>query len=660
MIQFSIGLSALQTAEQGLAIAGNNLANATTPGYHVQSATIASLGSTPVDGLSIGMGASITDVNRAVSSQLDSALTQQTSQNGFVDASLNASTQIEQAISNGTTSPSTQLEGLLNSLQALSANPSNSTSLQATVQSAQAVASSFNSAAADLTQIQQGLDSSINGDVSQINSIASQIANLNGQLSTLPNSNGSNNSILDQQSQLINQLAQLTNIQVESGNNGQTNVILGGVAIVAGNQTTTLSAGTNNTDAVTINSPGNSTPLTVTGGDLGGLLSQRNQTLADYQNRLDTLAQQVAASFNAVQSTGLGSSGGLTQLTSQNEVTSVSAKLSSAGLTPPPQSGTLYIGVTNTATGQRTITAVPINPQSQSLQGVATAIGNDVPQLSAYVNSQNGTLSLVSAPGYSFDFTGGTDSSPSTNFPGGSTTTPTIGGTYTGTTNDQYTFSFPASGTVGVTPNLQAQVTNQAGDVVGTINVGQGYQPGQPIAVANGVTVSLAAGSVVSGDSFSTPVVANPDAGGILNSLGLNTLFTGNTAESLSVSANIVADPSQLATSTTGQAGDTSNLQRFAALGTSTVLSNGTQTFSQYANQMVSDIGTGVQSLTSQQSTNQTLTTSITTQQQSVEGVDTNQELSKVMQYQQMFEMASKYISAVNDAIQNMLTTISA
>ena len=274
------------------------------------------------------------------------------------------------------------------------------------------------------------------------------------------------------------------------------------------------------------------------------------------------------------------------------------------------------------------------------------------------MNTQTGTLTVAANTGYTFDFTGGYQASPTTNFAGGTTATPTIGGTVSNNTSDNFTFTFTSSGTVGVTPGLQAQVTDQTGAVVATVNVGQGYQAGQPISVANGVTMSLGAGTATAGDSFSTPVVGNPDSAGILNSLGINTLFTGSTAATLAVNPNILANPSQFATSTTGQPGDTSNLQRFVALGQSAVLGNGTQTFSQYANQMDSDIGTGVQSLTAQQSTNQTLTTAISAQQQSVSGVDTNEELASVMQYQQMFEIAGKYISAVNDAIQQLLQVV--
>ncbi len=658
MLQFSIGLSALQTAQQGLAVAGNNLANAATPGYHREIANVAALDPTQQDGISVGTGVGISGINRQVSAELDTAVMQQTSVNGATDASLSGSTQIEQAISTGTTSPSTQLESLLNSLQALSSNPTSSSSLQAAVSSAAAVASSFNTASSDLSQIQHGLDQRMSGDVSQINSLATQIANLNVQISTLSSQGVSPNALLDQRDQSVGNLAQLVGIQVQNQGNGQILVIVGGTPLVAGNQTETLVAGTDKTGAANITAVGSPQSIAISGGDLGGLLTQRNQTLADFQNRLDALAKQVAASFNAIQSTGLGGSGGFTTLTGQNGVTSTTANLNAAGLSFPPQGGSLYIGVTNTATGQRTITQVPIDPQSQSVQDVANEIGSTVPNMQAYVNSQTGTLTLGSATGYTFDFTGGYQSTPTTNFAGGSTTTPTIGGTYTGKTNDNYTFTFTSSGTVGVTPGLQAQVTNQAGAVIGTVNVGQGYQAGQPLSAANGITLTLGAGTVAAGDSIATPVVGNPDSAGILNALGLNTLFSGNNAASLSVNQNIVDNPSQLATSTTGQAADTSNLQRFAALTDAPVLTNGTQSFSQYANQMVSDIGTQVQSLTTQQSTNQTLTTSLTAQQQSVSGVDTNEELANVMQYQQMFELAGKYISAVNDAMQQFISVI--
>ena len=348
----------------------------------------------------------------------------------------------------------------------------------------------------------------------------------------------------------------------------------------------------------------------------------------------------------------------MTSVVGKNSATDATAPLASAGLSFPVTNGSLYIGVTDTATGKRTVTEVPIDPQSQSLQDVATSISGSVPNINAFVNSQTKTLSIMSAPGYTFDFTGGYNVNPTTNFTAGTTTTPKFGGTITNGLNDNYTVTFSSDGTVGVTAGLKADVTDSSGKLVGKIDIGSNYKAGDPIVLGNGMQISLSPGDVTSGDSFSTPVAGTADSAGLLNALGLNTLFTGNNASSLQLNSDIANNPSLLSTSQTGKPSDISNLQRFAALGDSPVLGNGTQSFSQYANQMVTDIGTRVQSLTTQQSTNQTLTSSLTAQQQSVSGVDTNEELTKILQYQQMFSFAGKYISTVNDTMQSLITML--
>ena len=46
--------------------------------------------------------------------------------------------------------------------------------------------------------------------------------------------------------------------------------------------------------------------------------------------------------------------------------------------------------------------------------------------------------------------------------------------------------------------------------VVGTVNIGSTYKAGNPITLGNGLQVSLAAGDVTNGDSFTTPVAGNP------------------------------------------------------------------------------------------------------------------------------------------------------
>ena len=149
-----------------------------------------------------------------------------------------------------------------------------------------------------------------------------------------------------------------------------------------------------------------------------------------------------------------------------------------------------------------------------------------MPNLSASVNASTNTLDITAASGYGFDFAGRLPSAP-TNATGGISAE--LSGSYTGSTNDTYTYSVSGAGTVGQTAGLSLNVYNGNQQLLGSFNIGSGYTPGTALTAVNGVTVSVAAGDVSSTASFQVPVTANPDTGNVLTSLGLNTLFTGST-----------------------------------------------------------------------------------------------------------------------------------
>src|SRR5262249_10266481 len=141
-----------------------------------------------------------------------------------------------------------------------------------------------------------------------------------------------------------------------------------------------------------------------------------------------------------------------------------------------------------------------------------------------------------------------------------------LGGHFTGQQNDMYTYRVVGSGTVGVTTGLALEVRNAAGSLLGSFNIGDGYAAGSALTSANGVTVTLSAGTANDGDTFSSAVVAQPDAGNLLPALGLNSFFDGADAASIQVRSVLLSNPAQLAISQTGQPGDGANLQQIAAL----------------------------------------------------------------------------------------------
>src|SRR5439155_19269418 len=128
---------------------------------------------------------------------------------------------------------------------------------------------------------------------------------------------------------------------------------------------------------------------------------------------------------------------------------STTVPLAQAKLAFPPQAGSLFISVTNKATGNRTISEVQIDPATQSLQDVANAI-NAVPNLQGLVDTQTGTLKIIAAPGFGFDFAGRLATQPDSASITG-TTQAQASGTYTGSVNDVYTYKVVGTGTIGVT-----------------------------------------------------------------------------------------------------------------------------------------------------------------------------------------------------------------
>lgn len=652
MSLFTVGLSALDTSQALLNLIGNNLANANTPGYHNQVADLTEAYPTQIANISVGSGVQIADTRRILDNPLETAITNQTFSLADTTAQLNTLQQAQTQLSPSSGSIGDDIEQFFNDVNQLATNPSDTTQRNVVVGDAQNLANTFNSLSGSLTQLQNGLDSQLNTSVSDINSLAQRIAQLNDEIQKASANGSTPNDLLDQRGQLINQLAGEINVQVLPANLNQVNVMAGGTPLVIGNENNTLkySIAAGNQGQVT--ATGNPKPLTVTGGTVSGLLSARNQSLADVQTQLNTLAGAVAQQIDNVQATGLGLSGPSTLLAGTRGVTNVNAPLDKAGLAFPPQAGTLYVSVTNLSTGTRTLTPVNIDPSTQSLNDVASAL-SAVPNVQAVTDPKTGLLQVLAKPGYAFDFAGRLPSSPDTSGYTG-TATPQVGGQYTGTNNDTYTFQVVGSGTVGVTPNMQLQVKDSAGNSLATLNVGQGYTPGTPLTVANGITVQLASGTANNGDTFSTPVVAQPDTSGILTSLGLGTFFTGSTAADIAVQPDLLNNPNLLAASRNGDSGDNSNLTRLAALQTQPVLANGTQTLTQGFNTIVGGVATQVQALTTQQTSQQALGQQLQTQQQNISGVDTNEALVNLMSYQQMFQTASEYVGTVNTALQSL------
>lgn len=139
-----------------------------------------------------------------------------------------------------------------------------------------------------------------------------QIAQLNGQIGILENAGQSAGTFLDQRIQLIKQLSSLIDVSVIPSDNTITLTTTSGTALVAGQQSFSLSAAPDSSGATHVFSQGKDITSTIVSGQLGGLLAVRDQQIPAIQSQLDNLAASLADSVNSVQTSGYDLNGNAT------------------------------------------------------------------------------------------------------------------------------------------------------------------------------------------------------------------------------------------------------------------------------------------------------------------------------------------------------------
>jgi flagellar hook-associated protein 1 FlgK len=650
MNSFSIGVSALAVSQKLINLTGQNVANASTPGYHRQVADLS-----PLLTDQTGEGVTITRVNRAVSTPLETALLNNTYESQNVSTQLDNLRQVQAYLTPGAGGIDSLLSNFFNQVKTLAAAPADQAQRSVVLNTAANLADTLNSTANQLLQTTASLDQTGAKLVADVNKYASQVAGLNSQIETATAQGQQPNNLLDQRDQIISQLSQLVDVRVIPTDFNEVTVLAAGAPIVAGTQSLALQyqVGSNN-QAVLLRPDLSSQGLNVTGGQAAGLLQVRNGDLQQIHAQLDTLTRALIQGVDEAQATGLGLTGPLTSARGGRGVSDPAVPLGQAGLDLPLTAGTLTVSVTQTSganAGTRTLYRLNIDPATQTLSDVASALSG-ITGLSASVNTSNKTLQITATNGYAFDFAGRIPSAP-TNVQG--TISAQVSGSYTGGTNDTYKYAVSGPGVVGVTAGLSLNVYDGQNNLLGSLNIGQGYQVGSALPAVNGVTASIGAGTLTGNESFQLPVTANPDTGNLLSALGVNSVFTGSTAATLGVRSDLLNHPELLGGSLNGDTGDGSNFTKIANLQNARTLSAGTQTVGGYFASLVGQVGVRVQDLSNRQTAQTTLGQQIAAQQQAVSGVDTNEELTNLLNYQRSFQMASEYINVVNQTLTTLM-----
>ena len=314
-----------------------------------------------------------------------------------------------------------------------------------------------------------------------------------------------------------------------------------------------------------------------------------------------------------------------------------------------------------------------VNPAKASATEVAAALNGDGNFQAAGLVAQavDGRVFLQTAGagnGESFELTGGSavgalglTAHVGQTFSGAlSSVGPEIGGVYTGTTTDQLTFVPSGDGTIGTTPGLSVDVFNAKGELVKTLLVGEGYQPGETLDLVDGLTVKFHLGelSLSDGDRMTLDIVGDSDTADALVALGLNGLFTGSDAGSIALRKDIELDPSLLAASSSGAEGD--NRVLLALLGVDDLRMDtlGGSTLGEAYSGLIGGVGFEVAALRDGVEASAKVRDSLELRRESISGVNVDEELVDMVRFEQAFAGASRLIQIVNQLHDELLRII--
>jgi flagellar hook-associated protein 1 len=652
---FDIPVSALRASQVGMAAVSGNLANATTPGYHRQVVHLAETIGTQIANIRVGAGVEVNHIQRMRAVWVERSMLRNVSASGSADVRNDVAHQLDTLFQVTDGSLSSRVEDFFNSWQDLSSQPAETTVRYDLLSTASALTSEINDLHARMSELSLDLDTQIKDTVTAINQITANIAGLNKDIAVTEASGKEANDLRDKRDLLVSQLAEYVDISShETTGQPHTFSVANGAMLLTTNAPKLDVQQTDGKYQLVIN--GWVSPLPAGSGKLAGLLEAKNDILGGLQERLETWAYDLVRTADQLHAQGLGLDGPFSSLNGERGVTDVTSPLSQSAQDFPVSSGILTVTMTNRTTGTRTSYAVQIEPALDSLNDVATKL-NTIPNLHATVSAQTGRLTLISDDGYGFDFTAQPPTQPVTTAWTG-TSTIRVDGRYTGAANNNWTIRLSGSGTIGVTPGLRAQVVDAGGNLIGDWSVGLGYSAGDALTTSNGVTLSFGSGTVVGTETAALRVTADPDESGILSTLGLNSLFTGSVAGNFAVRQELLNSPALLAAGQSARSGDNTNATAFAALAHALVADRGSLTFLESLAQMTADAGSLVQTVTREMDQLDAINTDLSSQQQAISGVDPNEELVKLLEFQRMFQSASKFIATVNAALDDLMAII--
>jgi flagellar hook-associated protein 1 FlgK len=620
----SIGRTGLLAAQTGLATTGHNITNASVPGYTRQGIVQSTLPPLNQGVGYVGTGTQVAQIKRYYDDFLNKQVMNAQATQGSVDAYLSQISQIDNMMSDTTIGLSPALQDFFRGVQTANSTPSLQSARESMLSSGESLAARFHEVSGRLQELQDGVNTTVTNTVNGINSYAAQIADLNNKISALTTDPlNPPNDLLDQRDTLVRELNQQVKITVLPSDNNMLNITFGsGQPLVVGTSHLEMVAVQSPTDpgrlVVSYPATGRSTIIaddTFAGGALGGVLDFRRETLDRVQNEVGQLAAGLAQSFNEQHRLGQDLNGDL------------------GGDFFTPLKG--YVGYDARNSPLSTAELDASITDARALTGMDYEVNFDGTQYT--VTRSDGIVTPIADPavpqeidGVTYTFTGAPQAGDRIQ----------VRPTYTAAASFDVAITDYRKIALAAPVTTSVPSTNAGNGTISPGVVDEAYL-GSPLTAP--VTLTFTGGQITGFPDGSTVTY---DEGAPLSFGGINFSISGTPAE---------GDTFIIGPNTSG-VGDSRNGVLLAGLQTANILNNGTATFQGSYAATVNYVGNKTREMQVGAAASETAVDQALAAQQSVSGVNLDEEAADLLRYQQAYQAAGKVMQVAGQLFDTLLS----
>jgi flagellar hook-associated protein 1 FlgK len=407
MSDLYVGLSGLLGARRALDVIGQNITNASSPGYARREVVFTPVRNNVSSAMAVGSGVDADTVVRIRDMFLQDRVQTYSAGLERADSQARYFSEIEALLQEpGEYGIGGVLDQFFNEWQDVASRPDDQAGRVALLGTADYLCQRLTSLREDLSGLRDALHLEVGDVVTQVNELSAQLAN-NNLLVDQMGSESRPLSLEDERDLLMSQLADLIGAANRTPNASKAMVMVGSWVLVNNADHVGLQAPIDKDSPVTMDASGGEAAFVCDSGKLAGLMAMTQEIIPAYMEQLDALALSLAKAVNKLHAEGLNPEGRFTDLTALNaprdmdgDGTAMNELLNAAGLPFVPSAGTLTINVAD-ASGAVTAHQIAIDPEHMTVADFMSAL-DSVDHLS--VAQVNGRLRIVADAGYSFDF----------------------------------------------------------------------------------------------------------------------------------------------------------------------------------------------------------------------------------------------------------------